>query len=693
MAEAQTVLQVENLSISYKVNGGWIRAVRGFQVEVRAGQIYGIVGESGSGKSTAASGVLRYLAANGRTELESRVTFLGEDLLAKSRREMQPVWGAQIGTVPQNPAAALNPSIRVGEQVAEILRRHRGLSRQDALDRTVEMFRRVRLADAEGIVARYPHELSGGMQQRVVIAMALIASPQLLILDEPTTNLDVTTEAIILDLVRELIRDEQAGALYVTHNLGVIAQLCERVIVMYAGEIMEDARVEDLFVHPLHPYTIGLLNSVPRLGQTKRDAGLISIPGTPPSLAELPQGCVYAPRCPLAIEICKTKPPLEAPMPGRLVRCHRWPEIARGEVSVIGREEKAVSPLAAGDLERERLLTVENLTKHFPIRRSLVQALRREQPAPVRAVDGVNLNIQQGRTLGLVGESGSGKTSLARLIVGLLDRTAGTIDLLGVEIEGSVRQRSREILSELQMVFQNPQNSLNPYLTVGQAIRRPLMKLAGMNRRQADREVQRLLEAVSLRAEYAQRYPGELSGGEKQRVAIARAFASNPALIVCDEAVSALDVSVQSAVLNLLAELQQGLDTSYLFISHDLAVVAYLADYIAVMYLGQLYEVGYGRDLFLPPLHPYTEALVASIPKMDPQDHTQPVRLSGEIPSPRHMPGGCRFHTRCPHKLGEICEVEEPPWRGAGGEHYIRCHREPDDLTGLQQWLLDEERE
>ena len=300
------------------------------------------------------------------------------------------------------------------------------------------------------------------------------------------------------------------------------------------------------------------------------------------------------------------------------------------------------------------------------------------------AVKGASLSIQPGQTLGLVGESGSGKTTLARVIIGLEPRTGGSIKLLGADVSGTVRERAQSSLARLQMVFQNPQDSLNPYMTIGQALRRPLMKLAGMNRRQADREVQRLLEAVSLRAEYAQRYPGELSGGEKQRVAIARAFASNPALIVCDEAVSALDVSVQSAVLNLLAELQQGLDTSYLFISHDLAVVAYLADYIAVMYLGQLYEVGYGRDLFLPPLHPYTEALVASIPKMDPQDHTQPVRLSGEIPSPRHMPSGCRFHTRCGFAK-EICSREEPGMTVLGEYRRVSCHRAA-TMVGGGEW-------
>lgn len=691
MAQTQPVLCVDNLSISYKVGRRWLRAVHDFKVDVRAGQIYGIVGESGSGKSTVATGVMRYLATNGRADPGSAITFMGDDLTAKSDREMAHFWGARMAMVPQNPGTALNPSIRVGEQVAEMLRWHDGETHHDARTRAVEMLRRVNLADPQTIMQRYPHELSGGMQQRVVIAMALSMAPQLLVLDEPTTALDVTTEAVILDLVRGLIRDEGAGALYVTHNLGVVAQVCDRVVVMYAGEIMEDAAVNDLFEQPLHPYTIGLLNSVPRLGQTKHEAHLQAIPGRPPSLADLPQGCVFAPRCPLAIDVCYTRPPLERPDAGRLVRCHRWREIAGGKVRVIDQGEAdgdAADPLSR---EREGLLRARGITKHFPIPRSLSDVLRGEKPKPVRAVDNVNLTIQKGRTLGLVGESGSGKTTLARVLIGLEPRTAGTIELLDIEIKGDIHKRTKEALAQLQMVFQNPQDSLNPYLTVGQAIRRPLVTLRGMSRAEADTEVQRLLLAVSLRPEYAGRYPGELSGGEKQRVAIARAFASDPALIICDEPVSSLDVSVQSAVLNLLAQLQEERDTSYLFISHDLAVVGYLADYLAVMYLGELFEVGYGSDLFRPPFHPYTEALVAAIPTLDPQQRAQAVRLADDIPSPRDMPSGCRFHTRCPRKIGAICEQEEPPWRDDGDGHFIRCHIPLDELAAQQQALTTKE--
>ncbi|HVO71233.1 MAG TPA: ABC transporter ATP-binding protein [Aggregatilineaceae bacterium] len=685
MAQADTVLSVDHLSVSYKVGRRWIGAVQDFQIEIKAGQIYGLVGESGSGKTTAANGIMRFPTANGRTEPGSRIHFLGEDISAQSRRRMQYIWGVHMAMVPQDPGTALNPSIRVGEQVAEILRQHLKLDKRAARAKTIEMFRRVRLAEPENFWQRYPHELSGGMQQRVVIAMALSTSPRLLILDEPTTNLDVTTEAAILDLIRDLILSEGASALYVTHNFGVVAQLCERVIVMYAGEIVEDAPVGDLFAQPLHPYTIGLLNSVLRLGQTKRDASLQGIPGHAPSLSDLSQGCVFVSRCPLAIGLCHTKPPLDWPADGRLVRCHRWHEIAAGQVRLASTPPGEVKTADQAVPERESLLTVEDLTKHFPVRPTVGELIRRVPPAPVRAVDGVTLSVQKGRTLGLVGESGSGKTTLARVIVGLEDRTAGTIDLMGVDVVGNVRQRAKEVLARLQMIFQNPQDSLNPYLTVGQAIRRPLVKLTGMSRAAADREVLRLLQAVNLRPEYAERFPSELSGGEKQRVAIARAFASDPALIVCDEPVSSLDVSVQAAVLNLLARLQEERDTSYLFISHDLAVVGYLADYIAVMYLGELFEMGTGRDLFGPPYHPYTEALVSAIPSVDPQRRTHYIRLSDDIPSPRSVPTGCRFHTRCPRKIGPICEQEEPPWYNVGSGHVIRCHIPPGELAVLQE--------
>ena len=550
------------------------------------------------------------------------------------------------------------------------------------------MFADVNLVDPERVARRYPHELSGGMQQRVMIAMALICEPELLILDEPTTGLDVTTQAVILDLIRRLIREREAGVITITHNLGVVAQLCQRVIVLYAGEIMEDADVEALFHKPLNPYTLGLLRSLPKPGQNKREAPLHAIAGNRPGLTPLDAtsarpGCVFADRCDFVIDICRsTKPALEALPGGRRSRCHRWRELAAGGLRLGENRESLGIASAAG--RGDTLLQVRGMSKHFPAARSFRELLRREEPAPIRAVDGVDLSLRAGQTLGLVGESGSGKTTLARLIIGLEERSGGGLELLGMDIRARARDRSPELLSKLQMVFQNPQNALNPYMTVRQAISRPLIKLRGMRPEQAEEATLELLRRVNLREDYADRRPDALSGGEKQRVVIARAFASQPELIICDEPVSALDVSVQSTVLNLLASLQARHGSAYLFISHDLGSVGYLADAIAVMYLGQLFEIGTDRELFRAPFHPYTEALVSAIPRADPRQRSQRVLLNDALPSAQHLPSGCRFHTRCPRKIGDICEQEPPPWREAGARHLIRCHIPLDELLELQ---------
>ncbi|MCI0398191.1 MAG: ABC transporter ATP-binding protein [Chloroflexi bacterium] len=676
------LLDIHDLTVAYRQRNQWLEAVRDFSLQIAPGQTYGLVGESGSGKTTVALAIMRYLSEAGAVR-EGQIFFNGLDLLSLSPAEMRQVWGRQISLVPQDPSSSLNPSIRVGEQLAEGLRLHLGLATAAARSRAVELLAMVNVPDPPRVAQSYPHQLSGGMQQRVMIAMALGAEPLLLILDEPTTNLDVTTQAAVLDLLQELIRDQHTAALYVTHNLGVVARICDRVAVLYAGELVEDAPTIELFRRPLHPYTQGLLDSIPQLGQNKQLGQLQSIPGRIPPLGSRPPACVFTPRCPLAIDICHQQRPTLDVVDGRRVRCHRWPEIAAGQVSASREVARLPSPTAPS-ANGETVLTLENVKVHFELRRSLAELLAGQPPPTVKAVDGISLEVERGQTLGLVGESGSGKTTLARTIVGLAERTAGRIELLDISLPATLSERSLKMLRHLQYVFQNPEEALNPYLTVGETLRRPFMTLLGKSRPAADEAAEKLLAAVRLPVEYAGRLPGQLSGGEKQRVAIARAFATNPDLLIADEAVSALDVSVQASILNLLGELQTEHDNTLIFISHDLAVVGYLADQIAVVYLGQLMEVASAGELFKPPYHPYTEALLSAIPLANPEAQQEPIRLEGDVPSQVNVPTGCPFHTRCPRFLGDICVNERPPWRVSESGNRIFCHIPLEELATIQ---------
>lgn len=693
-APGRPLLEIAGLTVAYRQAGRWLEAVREATFSIGAGETYGLVGESGSGKSTLALAVMRYLSQNGAVRA-GRVTLADQDLLALSAAQMRQVWGRLATFVPQNPQSSLNPSLRIGEQIAETLRRHQGLSRAAAWQRALELLDRVRLADPPRVAGSYPHQLSGGMQQRVMIAMALSTEPRLLILDEPTTSLDVTTQAVILDLVRELIHGRQTAALYVTHNLGVVALVCDQVGVLYAGELVEEAATRELFRRPLHPYTQGLLDSVPRLGETRDQVQLRAIQGRIPALGERPTGCVFLPRCPLAIDICAERPPLYAPGQGRRTRCHRWQEIQAGLVSARqpapALAGSRAQPPAAAAARPPALagaaptLEVDRVETRFPGRRSPGEWLRRAPLRQLRAVADVSLSILPGQTLGLVGESGSGKTTLARTIMGLVSSARGRIDLLGAPLPPELSRRKVETLRQLQMVFQNPEEALNPNLTIGASLREPLMTLLGQSPRQASAAAGRLLEAVGLPAGYAERRPNQLSGGELQRVAIARAFASNPALLIGDEPVSSLDVSVQASILNLLNELQAEHHTSLLFISHDLAVVGYLADSVAVIYLGQLMEVAATADIFAPPYHPYAEALLSAIPLADRGAAQRSIRLEGDIPSPLAVPSGCPFHTRCPRFLGDICVQQTPPWRlQAETGKRVFCHIPLDELARSQ---------
>jgi peptide/nickel transport system ATP-binding protein len=613
---SEALLRVDQLTIGYRSPSGISEAVRNVTFEITPGQIFGVVGESGSGKSTLALAIMRYLPVNGQIQRGS-IHFQGRDISRISLEDMRRIWGAELGLVPQDPLSALNPSIRVGEQIAEVLRRHLRLEGRDADALSLEWIEKVRLPDPIQVMRSFPHQLSGGMQQRVMIAMALCTEPKLLMLDEPTTNLDTTTQAAILDLVCELMETQQTAAMYITHNLGVVARICDDLAVLYAGEVVEQGTTQQLFSHPYHPYTHGLLDSVPRLGKNKRQLRLHAIQGRIPSLDALPSGCIFRERCPLVIEICGEEPPLYATNDDRVSRCHRWVEIAQGDVDA-GQRSDLLRPLKDADPEAQITLDVNNLHVQFERNLPLIPRLRKAVKGSIQAVNDVSFEIRSGETLGLVGESGSGKTTAARAILGLVIPEEGEIGIRGQRLAPNLRDRSFDVRRLVQIVFQNPNEAFNPYLTIGEALSRPLIRLLKVPKYRVAQEVGRLLESVQLPANYATRLPGSLSGGERQRVAIARAFASSPALLIADEAVSALDVSVQAAILNLLGELQAENGSATLFISHDLAAVGYIADRIAVIYLGQLMELSRSEDLFEPPYHPYTEALLSAIPLLDP---------------------------------------------------------------------------
>ena len=683
----KSLLSIANLDLSYWQDRTEIRALRDISLRINHGEVVGVVGESGSGKTTLASVVLNSLSPNAEISRGS-VYFEDQDLLRLSPHQMRQIWGSRIGLVPQDPQASLNPSIRVGEQIAEILRLHEHLSPSQARRAARELLTSVQIADPERVMKSFPHELSGGMQQRVLIATAISTEPELLILDEPTTGLDVTTEAVILDLLRDLIRERDTAALYISHDLAIVNSIADRVVVLYAGEQIEENRASALFEEPVHPYTQGLLSSIPQLGSHKSQSPLATMSAEIPSLSSIPSGCIFAARCPFAISQCQEDHPALEPQTksGHLVRCIRANEIVNGTLRQNHRIES--SPIQA-DIQvspAKPLLRIQKLQKNFPVSRSIAQVLLGNAPLEIRAIDEISFDIEHASTIGLVGESGSGKTTLARSVMGLIEPSSGDVKLNDKYLHSSLTKRSNEVFQELQLIFQNPQETLNPYRTIGDTLTRSVRQLLQVSKSEAEAKARELLSSVHLDEQYMSRLPAQISGGEKQRIGIARAFASSPSLIVCDEPTSALDVSVQARVINLLSELQRTEQTAYLFISHDLAVVGYLADSIAVIYLGQLMEISSRDGFFDPPYHPYTEALLSAIPT---SAHGQsPIRLSGEIPSPTEKLSGCPFSSRCPHVLGDICSTTRPPWHKTQHGAQIFCHIEPDELARIQSPIL-----
>jgi peptide/nickel transport system ATP-binding protein len=675
---APPVLHLDEVAVAYKVRGGEIEAVQDVSFEINRGETHGIVGESGCGKSTVAWAVLNFLGANGYVKRGS-IKFQGQELVGVKGEELRRLRGDQIAMVYQDPMQALNPSMRLGDQMSEVLTVHRGLDKEEAEKRCIEMLERVYMPDAANVMRRYPHQISGGQQQRVVIAMALLNNPALLIMDEPTTALDVTVEAAVLDLIAELRRDFDTAIMYISHNLGVVARVSTRVGVMYAGEMVERATVEEIYKAPRHPYTQGLIRCVPKLGADKAGSVLYPIRGRVPPPDNRPVGCVYGPRCDYVQERCREERPELRQVPsGSWIRCHFAEEI---DASKWTPTEDILPPsFRAVDVTAEPILQVEDLTKYYEVRgSSLKDVLGFAEPRYVKAVEKANFSIARGKTLGVVGESGCGKSTLIKTIIGLEDTTSGSARFLGFDITEDISHRDQSLIQELQMVFQNPDSTMNPTYSVGQQIGRPMRRFKTVPKDRVRDEVVKLLQAMRLGENYYDRLPRQLSGGEKQRVGIARALASRPDLVLCDEPVSALDVSVQAAILNLLLEVQQEFNTTLIFIAHDLSVVRFFSDHVAVMYLGQIMEIGPAEAIYAPPYHPYSEALLSAVPVPDPTVEQKHIRLEGAVPSAIDPPSGCRFHTRCPRRNllpdgGQICEDEVPTWRHVTEEHRIFCH-------------------
>jgi len=679
------ILEIKDLVVKYRTRTGDLTAVRGVNLSVEKGETQGVVGESGCGKSTLAFAIMGYLDRNGRVA-GGRILLDGEDLTDKPESWMRGIWGNELNIVYQDPSAALNPSIKIGKQVGEVLETHEGLAEDKARERTVEMLRELQISDPDIVVDSYPHELSGGMRQRVCLAMALVSHPKLLIMDEPTTNLDVTVEAKILDIIKDLKEEFETTIIYITHDLGVVYEVSDRSGVMYAGKFVEEGPTEQLIDRPIHPYTRGLLRTVPEVSASTRKGKLRPIEGSVVELGDLPKGCKFNPRCPYREEGCGvSEPEFEEVEEGHFARCYETEKVLAEDYDRKSSGEGEFYETGTRGSGKS-ILQAEKVKKYFgEVSNGLFSF--GENDERVRAVDGVSFGLNEGNTLGVVGESGCGKSTLARTVIGLEEITDGQIKLEEKDISVPIEGRDKEILQQIRIVFQDPRATLNPKRTIKQTIMRPI-KLAGASHEEALNKTRELLQAVDLGSGYLDRHPDQLSGGQKQRVAIARAFASQPELILCDEPTSSLDVSIQSSIINLLLDLQDDLDTSFMYISHNLAVVSYISDYMAVMYLGRLAEVGPTEDILTPPYHPYTEALLSSISVPDPDVDQKRVRLSGTVPSARNVPSGCRFHTRCPRKVGEVCEKEEPPRRvDEEGEHIIHCHIPIEELREVEPVL------
>ncbi len=684
------VLECKDLSISYYTRAATIPAVQDFNMVLNRNETIGLVGESGCGKSTVAMAIMRYMGKNGAIT-GGQVLYKGVDLATLSEEELRQLRGNEIAMVYQEPMASLNPAMKLDRQLMEVPLFHEQVSEREAFDRAVQMLASVKLPDPERVMASYPHQISGGQQQRVVIAMALLSKPSLLLLDEPTTALDVTVEAGIVELIAELAETLQTSMIYISHNLGLILETCDRINVMYSGQVVEEGSVADVFDKMRHPYTRGLFSAIPLPSADKSARPLKAIRGQLPLPHARPPGCYFGPRCdhfqagrcdggPIAMQSV-----VEGGTHGS--RCLRWNEI---DWDVSGEVEAAPEQQNFG----ESVLDVEKMKKYYELKDSSIAAMIKGSSSRfVKANESISFLAREAETVAIVGESGCGKSTLAKVLMGLETATDGTVTFHGKDLSKvPVQRRSRDDIKALQMVFQNPFDTLNPSHTVGSQLGRVIRKFGGVTDGNAvRRRVLELLDIVKLPSDFYYRRPRQLSGGQKQRVGIARAFAGNPSMVVADEPVSALDVSVAAAVTGLLMDIQRTYRTTLLFISHDLSLVRYLADRVVVMYLGNLVEQGTTEQIFSPPYHPYTEALLSAVPIADTSIEKKRIILEGSLPSVINPPKGCAFHTRCHRKIGDICHSEAPPLVDAGEGHTVLCHIPLEELKAMDPVIVQKD--
>jgi peptide/nickel transport system ATP-binding protein len=684
---ADPILEIENLSISFFTRRGEIPAVMDFSCSVLPGEAMGIVGESGCGKSTVSLGIMRDLSNIGKI-VGGSIKFKGKDMGELSPEELRSIRGNEIAMIYQEPMASLNPAMKVGQQLMEVPILHDKVSKEEAYKRALETVRAVRLPDPERMMRSYPHQLSGGQQQRIVIAMALLSKPALLLLDEPTTALDVTVEAGIVELVKGLGKEFGTSMIFVSHNLGLILETCDRITVMYSGEAVETGSVKDVFDRMRHPYTQGLFRSIPLPGADKNTRPLISIPGQLPLPHERPKGCNFGPRCQHFVEgLCNADEIPMIPVAGHdnhFSRCVRFNEIDWAAMPANTRKnQEPVKPGAP-------MLQIDDLKKYYKVAAN--EIFGGGEGRVVKANETISFTARESETVAIVGESVCGKSTLAKVLLGLETASSGSIKLGNKEIQStSIDLRDVQTVSSIQMVFQNPFDTLNPSHSVGSQIIRTLEKF-GVGKTAAERRnrMLELLDLVKLPRAFETRMPRQLSGGQKQRIGVARAFAGNAKVVVADEPVSALDVSVQAAVTELLMDIQRQNKTTMLFISHDLSVVRYIADRVVVMYLGHIVEQGTTDQIFSPPYHPYTEALLSAIPIADTSVVKKHIVLEGDIPSAMNPPTGCPFQTRCRYKSqvpGGLCDIEVPPVRNLAGGHQVKCHL-PDEVLARMEPVI-----